>query len=250
MKVTYPHMGYMWICIKAMLEYLGVQVVIPPPSSKRTLELGSKHGPEFACLPLKLNLGNFMEAAELGADTMMMAGGCGPCRFGYYAQVEHVILQDLNYKYELVVLEPPEKRISELLVKIRHLTGNRPWLDVIRAIRFGFRKVVAVDELERLSFRLRPRELSSGATDRAFKAALAEIVAVKIPKDMDRAIARARAIMDQVAVDENRPVLRVGLVGEIFTLLEPFANQDIEKHLGRLGVEVGQIGRASCSERV
>ncbi|MEW5952857.1 MAG: CoA protein activase [Bacillota bacterium] len=238
MIVTYPHMGHMWICIKAMLEYLGVKVVIPPPSSKRTLELGSKHGPEFACLPLKLNLGNFMEAAELGADTMMMAGGCGPCRFGYYAQVEYAILRDLNYKYKLVVLEPPEKRISELLGKIRHITGNRSWLEVVRAIRFGFRKVLALDELERISCRLRPRELAPGATDRAFKAALAEIEAVESPREMDRAAARARAIMDGVAVDEARPVLRVALVGEIFTLLEPFANQDIEKHLGRLGVEV------------
>ncbi len=37
---------------------------------------------------------------------------------------------------------------------------------------------------------------------------------------------------------ESRPVIRVGLVGEIYTLLEPFANLDIEKKLGRLGVEV------------
>ena len=238
MIVTYPHMGYMWIGIKAMLEYLGVKVVIPPPSSKRTLALGAKHGPEFACLPLKLNLGNFMEAAEQGADTMMMAGGCGPCRFGYYAQVEHAILQDLNYNYKLVVLEPPEKRISELLVKIRYLTGNRPWLQVIKAIRFGFRKVLAVDELERISFKMRPREVVAGATDRAFNEALAEITPVREPAALPGAVLRAMEIMAGVAVDQSRPVLRVGLVGEIYTLLEPFVNQDMERHLGRMGVEV------------
>ena len=238
MIVTYPHMGYMWICVKAMLEYLGVGVALPPPTTKKTLLLGVKHGPEFACMPLKLNLGNFMEAAELGADTMVMAGGCGPCRFGYYAQVEHAILQDLGYQYDLVVVEPPEKHIGELLGKIRHITGNRSWRQVIKGINFGYKKAQAVDELEKMAHYRRPRELSRGATDRAFKTALAEIVAVRQPEELVAARERAMAIMRSVKVDEYRQVIRVGIVGEIYTLLEPFANMDIEKKLGGMGVEV------------
>lgn len=238
MRVTYPHMGHMWICIKSMLEYLGVDVVIPPPSSKKTLQLGVKHGPEFACMPLKLNLGNFMEAAEMGADTVVMAGGCGPCRFGYYAQVEHAILRDLGYKYQLVVLEPPEKHIGELVGKIKYITRNRSWYRVIKGIRLGYLKAGAVDVVEKLAYYSRPRELVPGETDRAMKRALAEIIAAGTPEDMPAARDRAVEIMRAVAVDKNKPVLRVGLVGEIFTLLEPFANLEIERKLGRMGVEV------------
>ncbi|MCL6612120.1 MAG: CoA protein activase [Peptococcaceae bacterium] len=236
MKVTFPHMGHLWICLKAMLEYLGVDTVVPPPSTRRTLDLGSKHAPEFACMPLKLNLGNFMEASEMGADTILMAGGCGPCRFGYYAQVEYEILKDLGYNYRLVVMEPPEKRISELLSRIRQITGNRSWLEVIRGIKFGYRKARAVDELEMSAMRLRPREIIPGQTDAALSAALDEIAGAGRPEDLPEAVERAEEIMRGVAW-ENRPAIRVGLVGEIYTLLEPFANLDIERKLGRLGVE-------------
>jgi len=238
MKITYPNMGNLWICVKSMLEYLGVDVIIPPPSSKKTMQLGVKHGPEFACMPLKLNLGNFMEAAEMGADTLVMAGGCGPCRFGYYAQVEHAILTDLGYRYDLVVLEPPEKHIGELISKIRYITRNRSWYRVIQGIRFGYIKAKAVDEVEKASFYSRPRELVPGDTDRALKKALAEIISARTPEEMPAAQKRAMIIMHSIPVNKNKPVMKVGLVGEIFTLLEPFANLDIERKLGNMGVEV------------
>ncbi|WP_347487508.1 CoA protein activase [Desulfoscipio sp. XC116] len=238
MKVVYPHMGHMWICVKAMLEYLDVEVVVPPPSSKKTLLLGVKHAPEFACMPLKLNLGNFMEAAEMGADTIVMAGGCGPCRFGYYAHVEHAILRDLGYRYQLVVLEPPQKHIGELLGKIKHITGHQSWRRVINGIRFGYHKAEAVDQLEKMSHYCRPRETRAGATDRALQSALREIIAVDRPEKLPAALNNAMGMMNAVSLDKQRPVLRIGLVGEIYTLLEPFSNLDIERKLGGMGVEV------------
>lgn len=238
MKVTFPHMGYMYISLKGMLEYLGIDVVVPPPCSKRTLTLGSKNSPEFACLPLKLNIGNLLEAKEQGADTIMMAGGCGPCRFGYYAYVEHEILKDLQVDYKLVVLEPPEKHIGELLSRIREITGRRPWLQVIKAIRFGYLKAKAADEIERMSYYIRPRELRAGAADRALQQAINEIDMAGDPAQLSKALNRSREIMAAVPVDHQRAVLKVAIIGEIYTLLESFANVNIERHLGKMGVEV------------
>ncbi|GAB6182170.1 acyl-CoA dehydratase activase-related protein [Desulfotomaculum defluvii] len=238
MKVTFPHMGYMYVSLKGMLEYLGIEVIVPPHCSKRTLTLGVKNSPEFACLPMKLNVGNFIEASELGADTIMMAGGCGPCRFGYYAYVENEILKDLQVNYNLVVLEPPEKHIGELLGRIRKITGNQPWIKVIEALRFGYLKAKAVDIAERLSYQKRPRELIRGATDRALKLAIDEIDAAKNPRELVLAETKAREVMEGVDIDPGRPVLKVALIGEIYTLLEPFANLNIERHLGYLGAEI------------
>lgn len=238
MRATFPHMGNLTISLKAMLQFLGVEVVAPPPSSKKTMTLGAKHGPEFACMPLKLNLGNFIEAHELGADTIIMAGGCGPCRFGYYAQIEQAILKDIGCEMQLIVLEPPERHISELLVKIKRVAGNRSWWQVVQAIRFGYQKARAVDEVEMAAFRARPRELSPGATDVAYNEALDLIDRASSRNKLLVAQEKAVEIMAGVAVDEGRPVLKVGIIGEIYTLLEPFSNQYLERHLGRLGAEV------------
>jgi predicted nucleotide-binding protein (sugar kinase/HSP70/actin superfamily) len=231
-------MGNLYIPIKAMLRYMKVDVVVPPPSSKRTLTIGAKYGPEFACLPMKLNLGNFIEASEKGADTIIMAGGCGPCRFGYYAQIEHAILKDTGYDMKLIVLEPPERHLSELMAKIKELSGNSSWWQVFQAIRFGYRKARAVDEVERTAFWSRPRELTSGSTDKAYAKSLEMIDSADSQAALVEAVKNTYEIMSGVAVDRERAVVKVGLIGEIYTLLEPFSNHSLERTLGLLGAEV------------
>ena len=113
MKVTFPHMGNMYICVKALLDDLNIDYVIPPFTSKRTLEIGTRYVPECACLPLKITLGNLLEAKQLGADTVLMAGGCGPCRFGYYCEMHREILYDLGTNMKVFTLEPPHGDIKE-----------------------------------------------------------------------------------------------------------------------------------------
>ncbi len=135
MKITFPHMGNAHIAIDAMLEKLKLEVIPPPPISKRTFELGVKYCPEFACMPLKINLGNFIEALERGADTILMAGGWGPCRFGLYAQVERDILNDLGFEYRMIILEAPDSRVSELFNQLKALGENVSIWEAFKAVR-------------------------------------------------------------------------------------------------------------------
>ncbi len=238
MKATFPHMGNMNICVKALLNELDIDVILPPPSSKRTIGLGVKYSPEFACLPLKLNLGNFIEAYELGADTIIMGGGCGPCRFGYYAYVQKDILADLGCNYEMIVLEPPSKGIGEILAKIRQLTGNNNWWRIWKAFRFAYEKAKVVDNVEMMALKKRPREAIRGATDRWLQRALKLVDSVSLTSDLKKITTEIKKEYHSIGEVAGRNVLRVALVGEVFTVLEPFSNLDLEKKLGYLGVEV------------
>ena len=87
MQVTFAMMGDFSIPLKSLFQNLGHGVIPPPPVTGNTIRLGARHSPELACYPLKVNIGNYIESLERGADTIVMAGGVGPCRFGYYAQV-------------------------------------------------------------------------------------------------------------------------------------------------------------------
>jgi len=238
MKVTFPHMGNLYVCVRALLEELGVEVIVPPLSSKKTLSLGTRNAPEFACLPMKVNIGNFIEAHELGADTIVMAGGVGPCRFGYYAQVQREILRDLGYKFKMVVLEPPEKHISELLKSIRYVTGNKSWFQVIKALRLAWYKARALDELELWVHRLRPREYEKGEADKVYQKALRDIDRAKSGREVSKVAENAGREFSMIKADWDKKCLKIGIVGEIFVVLEPFVNLNVEKHLGELGVEV------------
>lgn len=237
MRITYPHMGNLYIVVRALLENLGMDVVLPPPTSRRTVELGVRHAPEFACFPLKLNLGNFIEARELGADTILMAGGVGPCRFGYYAQVEGEILQDLGMDMDMVVLEPPDLGWGEIREKIRYLVGDVSWWRIFKAIRFAWYKARAVDQVEERTLYLRPRLQQPRQLEVLYRQALNRIDEAENRKSLNLAVADFMRMSGKLP-QKAEPLLRVGLVGEIFTVLEPYANFDLERRLGCLGVEV------------
>ena len=240
MKVTFPHMGNLHIVAKALLEYLDVPVVVPPPISKRTLALGLSHSPEFACIPLKINIGNFIEAAELGADAIVMAGGVGPCRFGYYAQVEREILKDLGYNYQMIVVEPPDTHWSEVKDKIKLISQGKPWWQIIGAIKFAWLKARAVDMVEQKVQKIRARELVKGNADTVYRQALENIDMAKDKQEVLKARDKALANLNNIPIDKDKTVLKVAVIGEIYTILEPYVNQNIEMHLGRLGVEVSR----------
>ena len=59
MKVTFPHMGNIYIAAKAVFDTLGVEYVIPELNNRKALDVGVKHSPEEICLPFKIMIGIF-----------------------------------------------------------------------------------------------------------------------------------------------------------------------------------------------
>ena len=234
-KITFPHMGNMHIPLKALFEKMGFTVIVPPLCTNRTLELGVKYSPEFACLPLKINIGNFIEALELGADTIIMAGGIGPCRFGYYGEVQREILENLGYKFEMIVLEPPKGHFLDLMKKIRSIFNLK---ELFHATQIAWNKGLLLDEVDKLSFKIRPIELNRGETDSVYNQALKEIEKTNTIEDLSNLKDEIEMKFNSIARNKSKNPPKVGLVGEIYTVLEPFVNIQIEKQLGGLGVEV------------
>ncbi|MEQ8174357.1 MAG: CoA protein activase [Syntrophomonadaceae bacterium] len=239
MIATFPHMGNMYIAIKELFRGLKLEMVPPPPVSKRTLELGVKYSPEFACLPLKINVGNFIEAMEKGADTVVMGGGWGPCRFGYFAQVEREILKDLGFNFTMVVLEAPDSRLSDLLQQIKALGENVSISQAYKALKFAWDKLKAVEVLEKaLEFCL-PRAADKDLVEKYYEQGLQAIDKLNNRKDLAGVTTEADRAIRCVAQRED-PVLKIGLVGEIYTILEPSINCHIARHLGRINAEVSR----------
>ncbi len=237
MKVTFPHMGHLAVTAKTVLEGLGLEVIVPPPCTKRTMSLGVLPSPECACLPLKINLGNYLEALEWGADTAIMVGGIGPCRIGYYAQVQQEILQDLGVKMKIVVLEPPDAHFRELWDKIASLKQN-PWSKIMAALYLSWQKARAMDLLEQKVHQIRPRETMPGAADEVFHQAYEKINSSRQTKEVRQILSSSMDALDQIPQKDQNPPLKIAIVGEIYTVLEPFVNFNLEKHLGTMGVEV------------
>jgi len=232
MRVTFPHMGYIHIGIRAMADHLGAELVVPPPTSHRSLSLGVKYSPEMACLPFKLALGNMIEALELGADAIIMPGGSYGCRFGYYHKVQEAILQELGYDFEMVTQD------LGMMHMVKHVTKGNPLRKVITGFRFGLAKLKALDKLEQLVYKIRPVARDKGEASRIHREGTRAIDNAADYQALNRARQEHLQELINLPTESIPAPLKIGLTGEFYVLIDDFANMDIKAELGRLGVEV------------
>ena len=234
-----PHMGNVYIPFKALFQRLNIDFVIPPLNNQHTLSLGVKHSPEGLCIPFKLTLGNLIEAAQLGADTLLMPAGDGICRLGYYAKTQEQILHDIGYNnVEVIRLGISEHKLFGLLKMVKRLSNNAPWFKIISAFRFGINKLNTLDKIERVVQKVRAVELVKGTANQLFAKAINAIDKVDDYNVLKKVEAGYIDQLDQVTKDNRAQPLIVGITGEFYVLLEPFSNFDVESELGKLGVEV------------
>ena len=238
MRIGMPHMGNLYIPFKALFQRLNIDFVIPPVNNQRTLSLGVRYSPEGMCIPFKLTLGNLIEAAELGADTLLMPAGSGICRLGYYAKTQEQILHDLGYDAEIVCVGISQRKLLGLLETIKHLSNNAPWSKIISAFRFGLAKLNALDKIERAAQKVRPVERVKGTANRLFTQTIKAIDQADNYNMLKMVQIDYLEQLNQITKDEETQPLVVGIIGEFYVLLEPFSNLDLERELGRLGVEV------------
>ena len=235
-KVAFPHMGTISIAWASALRKIGVEPLVPPYTSKRTLSLGTKHSPEAICLPYKLILGNFIEAIENGADYVAMITSPGICRLGEYGNNIRETLSDLGYKANYIELSLYDgfKGLYRFLVE---LTGKNNPVQIIRTLNICIRKIFAIDELDAALAYYRAREIKQDEAERNYKKALNLIKSADKTSDLKKALKKGLEIIESTKIDESRDVLHVDITGEIFLVNDEFSNQHLEKELGRMGVE-------------
>ncbi len=239
MKVTIPNLGNLTsIAGKSLLSNLGHEVILPPPNTKRTLDLGVRYAPEYCCLPLKIVLGNFIEAIEKGADTIIMVGGWGPCRFGYYAEIQRMILKSLGYKFKMIILEVPRGNLIRILRSVNLLRNKQSLSSLIKAGKIAWSKVIAIEDLEKEALTTRPRENLKGETSRILKRGLSLIDKANSIGEIEKIKQQIIKKFNEIKTKKDEELIRVKLVGEFYVALEPFVNHNIEEKLGYLGVEV------------
>ena len=235
-KVSFPHMGTIYIAWSAALRKMGVEPYVPPYTSKKTLSLGTKNSPEAICLPYKLILGNFVEAIEGGTDYVAMISSPGICRLGEYGQSIKAALSEMGYEAKYIELQLYDgfKGMYRFLTE---LTGVKNPITIMRAINIAVRKVFVLDRLEKVLSYYRAREVVTGTAERAFNRALKIIDKADTTRELAKAQKEAIEEIRKTKIEKNRDILYVDLTGEIYLVLDYFSNQNITRELGKMGVQ-------------
>jgi len=230
-------MGTISIAWSAALNELGVEPHVPPYTNKKTLSIGTKYSPEAICLPYKLILGNFFEAIEGGADYVSMITSPGICRLGEYGKSIQNALNEMGHGDKYIELSLYDG-IKGMYDYITRLTGIKNPFKKLYAILLTMRKVFALDQLEDFLSYHRAREINVGDSEKAFKKGLKYIESAKSILETNKMLKKALKEISNIKINKNKDVLHVDLTGEIFLVLDYFANQNICRELGKMGVQV------------
>ena len=236
--VSFPHLGNYYVPISYLLKRLLKVKVMPSPTiTKRTLELGSKYSPESVCLPFKYNLGNFIESLDAGANILMQAGG--GCRYGYYAEVQKTILENLGYNFEFYSLVNSDKFTVKYLYDT--FKSINPKLSFIK---FGYtilltllminymdniddyiRKNVGFEEEKNSFVNLNKKMLSSFTKCHTFTG-------------LTITYWKYKRKFKKLRVNKPKNCMKVGIIGELYTSMEPHSSYFIEQELAKMNIEV------------
>lgn len=235
MILSFPRMGNLHLALEEVCRYLELPYLLPSPPGPKALSLGRELAPEGSCFPFILVLGNMREALEMGADTLLMLGGSGPCRFGYFVYLAERILKNAGYSFHILRIDQ-----GYHWENYKFLRQNRrislPHL--LMAIQRGWRVLVCLETLDELK-----REyLSLTPNPHYFEEYLItcknNLNRVTKSSDIEEIRLGALEYVHTMSIKHEQRALSIGLVGDIYTLLEPYANQQIEQLLLDKGTRV------------
>ncbi|KNY28104.1 2-hydroxyacyl-CoA dehydratase [Pseudobacteroides cellulosolvens] len=238
MRISFPHMSPV-IVYKKLLEMLGHEVIVPPKPTQKTFDLGVKHSPEFACFPLKVILGSYIESIEMGAEAIITSGGHGPCRAGYYGELHDRILKNLGYKCDIIVIDAIFPHFWDFTKKALKIANGTSIFKIVKTLKVVYKLSYAIDRVEKRIEKMRAYEINEGDCERAWNKILKVFDKTKTITEIEEAGKEANRMLDGVPVIqvEESNKIRIGIIGEIYVVLESSVNMEIEKILGTLGVE-------------
>lgn len=239
MKITAPHLGNTHLAVKALFDGLGIEYIMPPFSNKSALEMGSLHSPEGMCLPYKIMIGNYIQAIELGANTIILPGSCGPCRFGQYCELQMNLLKRLGYNLEIIVLDfPMDIGIKELFNRINKISSqsNKLTYQKIKALFDAVKVINLIDEIEARAHYLAGYEIEKGQCKKILNNCINEAIKCKNPKDMIHLLKEYKHRINNIQIDTNKNPIKIAIIGEIYTVIEPMSNLYLEEKLMDYGV--------------
>lgn len=237
-KISFPRWGSYDVAAKLLFtEGLEVEFITPPPITKRTLELGSRHSPDYVCSPFKFNIGSFIEAIEAGANTLVMIGGV--CRLGYYGELQEQIIKDLGYEVNFINMAKAKiSKPTTFYNEFKKINPNLSLKKLSMTILVVVKMVELIDQIEDFIRQNVGFEVNDGEMEKIHQEFLEELKKVKTKRNLKEVEHKYKKLLKKVKLNKPKKLIKVGVVGEYYTIMEPFSNHYIEKELAKKGIVV------------
>jgi len=241
--IAFPHMGNYYVPVKYLLNHItNLNIMVAPPITNKTIELENKYSPDFVCTPFKYTLGTYIEALDNGANILIQAGG--GCRYGYYSELQIKILEELNYKFEYINLVSQGR--TDIFKIIKKFKKIEPKFNLIKSIYYLFITIKMVKYMDKVDDYIRQNigfEKEENSFKKEYKKMLHSFSEVKSYFDLRKKYKKHFTKIKSLEVIKNNP-LKVGIIGELYTIMEPFSNYFLENTLASYNIEVKRFTNA------
>lgn len=243
--ISFPHLGDYHIPIKFLLTKLTkYKVMVAPTITKKTIELGSKYSPDFVCVPFKYNLGNFLESLEQGANVILQAGG--GCRYGYYPEVQEKILKDLGYEFELYSLVNNDKMTPKSIYQTFKKIDSR--IPLYKMLYYTPLTILMIRYMDNIDNDIRLRigfEVEKNSFTNLKKEMLDKFYHCHGYLSLTKLYFHYKKKFKKIPINKPKDCLKVGIIGELYTAMEPFSSYFLEKELAGMNIEIKRFTNVS-----
>lgn len=233
-----PNIADYYAPIKILVEQcLNYKVIPCPVTTKKTVETGSRHSPDTICTPYKVLLGNFIDALEQTKANVLIMPGIA-CRLGLYDVLHKKVLESLGYKFEMLVLFEFTANATRLY---RALSAHNPDLtekkfqEVLNTVA---KIVIDMDSLADFMRRNMAFEINKGEFEKNYNLYLNAAKNVKNIAEAEALGDTYKKIFNLIKINKPDKPIRIGLIGDLYSVIEPHGNCQIEKWLANNKVEI------------
>ena len=259
------------------LEGLGYQAEVIPTPDVSAFQTGKEFGNNGQCNPTYFTVGNVVQYLQrleeqgmtkqeiIDRYVFFTAGACGPCRFGMYEAEYRLALRNAGFDGFRVLLFQQSGGLSQSDCEAGLEMNLDFFLGILNSLNAG-------DVINEVAFLLRPYEMNPGQTDKVLDEVMDymhEVFRAKKPyqledsmsnflggfsdtaeyigkfvnqlkgDDLTSALAKCRAMYDEVEVDRLRVKPIVKITGEFWAqTTEGDGNFNMFKFLEREGAQV------------
>ena len=213
--------------LASILRAYGYPAEMLPMEDREAFEIGRKATRGSECLPTAVTIGTLLKKmreidAKPQEHTFFMPTATGPCRFGQYATLHRMVIDDAGYQ-GLEILSPSSVNSYQGMPEAMR---RRMWLATLTS-----------DILFKMLCRVRPYENINGTADAVCEEHIRNLERV-FENGADPRPAVRFAVQDFAKVPRTAdPKPLVGIVGEIYVRCNPFSNGYVIEHIERYGGE-------------
>lgn len=241
--ISFPHIGDYYVPANYLFSHiLNYKIMIPKKITNKTIELGSKYSPDFVCMPFKYTLGNYIESLDKGANVLFQLGG--GCRYGYYSELQEQILKDLGYKFEMYNFITAGKiNLKQILKNLKKLD---PKFNKIKSLYYLFITTKMIKYMDNIDEIIR-KNIGFEITKNSFldlkKQMLNDFSKAKSFINLYITYHKYKTKFELIPISKKNPI-KVGIIGELYTVMEPFSNYFLEMELAKNNIEIKRFTNA------